>query len=434
MSSLEQLQVLIENEKINVNRLVCELIDATHSYIECVVLLGPRQVGKTTLAKTIYESKFGGVYRDLERRSDREDVGYGQDFFKRHKRRMILLDEIQECEYLFPEIKVHIDEQRYEENEDCKFVLLGSASLDLQVKTVASLTGRVAFREMSGILLSELIDALSDKIEITSDDELAESYKNLTVLLMLRGGMPQSLFAKSGERSRDVRTEFIDSYVQNDVLKYGLIVDRVTLQDCLEFIALVNGSQFEIGTYTTRLKTSGQKVQDAMSALRQMLLLRIIKPWKEINGKSVTLSKHTKVYIRDTGLLSSLLDIDSPQSLVASKHIGAIWEGFVIESLIGIAQSTGSFKNCFYYRTHDGDSELDFIIEFRDRTKWGIEIKYSEPDRLNAGNVLAAETVGVNRRLVIYNGVRRFKLHDGFEAMPLFEALDEVLKHKSRRV
>ena len=430
MPSLEQVQSLIENEKFFVDRLVTNAVDIEHTYVECVTLLGPRQVGKTTLARTYYEKKIGGVYRDLEKSKDREEVGTGSDFFERHKDRIIVLDEIQECEYLFPNIKVHIDEQRFAENSNCKFLLLGSASLDLQKKSVASLTGRVSFMAMTGILLTELINSLSDKIQVSSEEELLECHKSLTELLMFRGGMPLSLFAQSDALSLGNRSRFVNSYVKNDAEKYGLNVDQATLERCLKHIAMVNGTQFEIGTFTSKLITNRQRVQDAISALEQLLLLRVIDPWSEVNGRSVKISKHTKLYIRDSGLLVSLLRFKTPQSLLASRHIGAIWESFVIESLIGTAQSTGYFENCYYYRSHDGKSELDLVLEFTDGTVWGIEIKYSQSSSLNAGNIKATKNIGAKKQLVVHNGTENFETYGGFKAMPLHMALTTIREWK----
>ena len=433
MSSLEKMQSLIENDKFFVNRLVTNAIDVEHTYVECVTLLGPRQVGKTTLAKKQYEAKQGAIYRDLEKSKDREEVGSGSDFFECHKNRIIVLDEIQECEYLFPNIKVHIDEQRFAENSNCKFLLLGSASLDLQKKSVASLTGRGSIMEMTGILLIELINSLSDKIQVSSEDELLECHKSLTELLMFRGGMPLSLFAKSDARSLGNRSRFVRSYVENDVEKYGLNVDKLTLQSCLEYIAYSNGQQFEIGRFTKRLLTNSLRVQDAISALEQLLLLRVVQPWKKYNGQNPKVSKHTKVYIRDSGLLSSLLGFENTKQLLNSRRICTIWESFVIESLIGTAQSMGIYRNCFYYRTHEGNSELDLVLEFTDRSTWGIEIKHSEPKRLSSGNITAAKTVGVNKRLAIHNGTESYDIKGGFKAMPLHKALDAVKEWKTRK-
>ncbi len=432
MLSYEQLQSMIENENSHVDRLICEAIDSKLKRFECVALLGPRQVGKTTLAKSYFQTKLGGVYRDLEQSKAKAEVGTGTDFFDKHKDRIIILDEIQECPNLFPNIKVHIDEQRFEANKNCRFLLLGSASLDLQRQTAASLTGRAAFMQMTGILLPELINSVSPKINLSTKEDTLRCYKGLTDLLVFRGGMPQSLFAESDEESLDKRKEFVGLYVQNDVEKYGLNVDKNTLESCLDYIAKENGQQFEIGTYKMNLKTSGQKILDSISALTQVLLVRLIDPWKKHNGQTHKVTKHSKVYIRDSGMLVSLLGIDDVHLLLESKHIGAIWESFVIESLVMTAQSIGILRNCFYYRTHKGECELDLILEFQDRKKWGIEIKHSEPKQLNTGNITAAERVGVNKRLVIHNGTNTYKVNGGFEAMPLNQALEAIRKRNPR--
>ncbi len=431
MSFHKQLQTLLKSAMFRVDRLICDTIEETLERKECVALLGPRQIGKTTLARSHFEKKLGGVYRDLELSEAQEEVGTGSKFFKRNKGRIIILDEIQERKILFPNIKVHVDEQRFVGNKKCKFLLLGSASLELQKKSVASLTGRVSQIQMTGILLTELINSLTNDIRKTVEQDLPESYKQLTDLLMFRGGMPLSLFAISDERSLREREEMVDSYVEHDIEKYGLNVDKLTLERGLDFIAKVNGSQFEISTYTKHLKTDRQRVHDLISALSQLLLLRVIDPWSEFNGRTVKVTKHTKVYIRDSGLLAYLLKIDDTPSLLTSNRIGSVWESFVIESLIGTAQSIGVYRNCYYYRTHKGESELDFILEFRDGTKWGIEIKHSEPENLNSGNITAATTVGVQRRLVIHNGTNSYEITGGFEAMPLHEALDEILEKRS---
>ena len=432
MTSRRQLQTLLENEKFHVDRSISSVIDATQAHIECVTLLGPRQIGKTTLATSYYKDKMGAVYRDLEKPVAKEEIGNGSEFFDRHKDSLIVLDEIQECEHLFPSIKVHIDEQRRAENDKCKFLLLGSASLELQRRSASSLTGRLAMKEMTGILLLELIGALSDKIDVSSGDELPESYKSVTELLMFRGGMPPCLFAKSDFESNNLREYFVENNVSLDLARYGFNIDKTTVEQCLKHTASVNGQQFAIGTYTSKLSKTAEKVHDAMNALEQLLLLRTLEPWREVNGRSSKVSKHSKVYIRDSGLLTCLLDFESVESLLDSRRIGLVWEGFVIESLIGTAQCARNFRNGYFYRTHKGDSELDFVLEFDDGATWGIEIKYSEPKRVNAGNIDAAQSVGASRRLAIHNGTRSYKINGGFEAMPLHKVLEAVRDRPSK--
>ena len=231
MTSRRQLQTLLETKKFHVDRSISSVIDATHAHIECVTLLGPRQIGKTTLATSYYKDKMGAVYRDLEKPVAKEEIGNGSEFFDRHKDSLIVLDEIQECEHLFPSIKVHIDEQRRAENDKCKFLLLGSASLELQRRSASSLTGRLAMKEMTGILLLELIGALSDKIDVSSGDELPESYKSVTELLMFRGGMPPCLFAKSDFESNNLREYFVENNVSLDLARYGFNIDKTQLNN-----------------------------------------------------------------------------------------------------------------------------------------------------------------------------------------------------------
>ena len=193
---------------------------------------GPRQIGKTTIAKSHFEQNLGAVYRDLEISKARDEVGTGHEFFEHHKRRISILDEIQECGYLFKEIKGFIDEQRFAKNRDCRFLLFGSASLDVQRHAFSSLAGRVCQLQMFGILPTELIRALLEFLPSTSEDELLETNRKITELLMFRGGMPLSLLAKSDEASARVRKQFIETYVHNDIERYNLNVDPRTLRYC----------------------------------------------------------------------------------------------------------------------------------------------------------------------------------------------------------
>ena len=428
MPSHKQLQEILEGNDLHVDRLIVSEIERRLGYIECVTLFGPRQIGKTTLANAHFEQKLGAVYRDLENSHVRAVVGSGGRLFEENKNRIIILDEIQECEFLFKNTKVFIDEQRFAKNRNTKFLLVGSARLDVQRKAFSSLAGRVTQIQMFGILPTELTRSFDGIIPSKSEDESRLNSKKITELLMFRGGMPLSLLAKSDQDSLTVRSNFIETYVLNDIDRYGLKIDYSTLSNCLRFIASVNGKQFEIGKFTKHLKTTGENVQAAIRALEQLLLIRAVRPWSPYNGTGVRVSRHNKVYVRDSGLLASLLEIEDLSALLGNKHLGSIWEGFVIESVIGTAISAGNSKNYSFYRTHKGNNELDLILEFLDGTSWGIEIKHSEPKKVNFGNIQAASEVGVNRRLVIHNGTRSYNLNGGFEAMPLHQALNEILE------
>lgn len=429
MPSHRDIQNILESTDLLIDRSVSFAIEDRLKHIECITLLGPRQIGKTRLANSHFVLKRGAVYRDLEDRGVREEIGYGRVFFEKHKNRIIILDEIQECEYLFKNIKAFIDRQRSANNKDCRFLLFGSASLDLQRKAFSSLAGRVNEMEMSGILPTELISALSGIIP-SDEEEALLTYRRITELLMFRGGMPLSLFAESDQESLNIRTNFVDSYVRKDIENYGLNVDRATLEECLSHIAKVNGKQFNIGTFTRNLIAGRKEVQNTIEALEQLLLIRAIEPWSDINGFSVRVTRHTKMYLRDSGLLLSLLGIRDLASLLNSKHLEMVWEGFVIESVIATAIGAGKFYKCAFYRTHGGSDELDLIVEFWDGSTWGFEIKLSEPEHVSSGNIRAANAVGVDRRLVIHNGTGTYDLNGGFKAMPLHQALNEILQSK----
>lgn len=430
MPSHKQLQAVLETRDLYINRLIATEIEQLLGSIECVTLHGPRQIGKTTLAKSHFKQKLGAIYRDLEDSEDRAEIGTGRAFFERNKKCIIILDEIQECEFLFKNIKAFIDRQREVKNRSCRFLLFGSADLDVQKNAFSSLTGRVAQIQMSGILLTELIRAFDGIFPHDSEQEALLTCQKITELLMIRGQIPLSLCAGSELESSRTRKRFVETIVKKDIDHFDLNTDSSTLNRCFRFIARVNGQQVQLDTYTKQLKTNGVKVQAAIDALEQLLLIRAVEPWSPINGSSSRVSKHTKIYIRDSGLLLSQLSIRNLNALLNSRHLGSVWEGFVIESVIGTAINTGYYYNCSFYRTHKGDSELDLVLEFEDGETWGIEIKHSEPDNIKAGNIRAASEVGVDRRLVIHNGIRSYNLSGGFEAMPLHRALDEIMKKR----
>lgn len=426
MPSGEQLQSLIENANLPVNRLVRESIEEDHRILECVILHGARGVGKSTLAKNYYEAKLGGVYRDMETSEAKEEVGTGDSFFNHHKDTIIILDEMYECDYLFPCVRAFIDERRMARDRSCKFLILCSADLNSQRKLISRLAGRIASRRMTGVLLPELIASLSDKIPANSGDDLLQTYSSLTDLLMFRGGMPKSLFAKSDGDSLRERSEWIDEVVQNDCDRYRLEADKKILAGSLNVIAMECGRPFKISIFAKKLKTGQQKAQKSIMALGQMQIVRLIYPWSEFD-QTDRVSTGIKAYIRDSGLLASVLGIADVHAMRASKHLSTVWKSFVIESLIGTVDSIGrlgDFGNCYYYRTHNGDSELDLIFEFKFGQKWGVVIGYAEPEQVSAGNISAAITVGVDRRLAIHNGTATYDINGGFQAIPLHKALD----------
>ncbi len=440
MTELDIMQYLPVRPKKYVDRHVGKLIERRFNGVECIVLLGPRQIGKSTLARTHFVEKKGAVYRDLEDESVKNEIGNGLNFFKKYKDRIVILDEIQENPVLFRSVKVHIDQQRFEENRESKFLLLGSVSLEQQRGSAKSLTGRSMDIQMTGILLNEILDVLPDSF--TSPSETAELksklsnslYNQLNNLLLIRGGMPDSLFAADSEESQLILTRMVNTYVQNDLRSFGLNVDANKFFDCLNLIAKTNGLQYELGRFARKLEFNREEVQESISALEQLLLIRKLHPLNGFGKLKVKLSKQPKLYIRDSGILSSRLGINDLTSLTKSGRIGEVWEGFVVETIISAAINAGIYKDCRYFRTYQGHLELDLVLELSKGGLWGIEIKRSAFSQPSQGTIEAAQMIEVDRRIVVHAGNEKVELNGGFKGLPLIEVLNEIKRLGESRV
>ena len=435
MSNLDIEQYIANRPNIYIDRHVRRVIESRLSIIESVILLGPRQIGKSTLSTEYFAKELGAVYRDLEDGKSKNEIGDGQEFFRRHKDKIIILDEIQESPALFKSIKVHIDEQRRKGDKSTKFLLLGSASLDLQTKSSKSLTGRSSQVQMTGILLNELLESLPDCISSPSDNTQPHSEKPETLpnplteilnLLLIRGGMPSSLFANDSSESRLILTSAVESYVQRDVRSFGFNVDANKLFDCLTHIAKTNGQQYELGRFARKLESDRTEVNASISALEQLLMIRKLAPLNGFGKYKVKLSKQPKLYIRDSGILSSRLDISTVQGLRDSGRLGEIWEGFVIETIIGAATNAGIYEDCRYFRTHRGDLELDMVLNLSQGGTWGIDAKFSDASQPSQGNIDAAQMIKVDRRIIVHAGMDAVQLNGGFTGLPLIEVLKEL--------
>ena len=427
MNEVDFLHFFANQANFYVDRHIRRIVERSWNTFESVVLLGPRQIGKSTLAKTYFVEQLGAVYRDLEDELTKNEIGNGREFFRQHQDRIIILDEIQESPVLFRSVKVHIDEQRYEKGKKSKFLLLGSASLDLQRIYAKSLTGRSSQIQMTGVLLNELIQGLSDLFSLETDShETKKSISNLVSLMLVRGGIPNSLFASSSDDSQQILTSIVETNVQNDLRSFGLNVDADKLFDCLNLIAMTNGQQYDLQRFARKLEFNRQEVTDSIRALEQLLLVRKLPPLNGFGKYEESLAKQPKLYIRDSGILCSRLDISSTDSLAGNRNIGEIWEGFVIESIIGVAISAGVYKDCRYFRTHIGDLELDMVLKLKDGTLWGIEIKHSETDQPTPNNIKAAEMINVDRKIMIHAGTEDIKRNGGFRGLPLYKVMTEL--------
>ncbi len=358
-----------------------------------VVLLGPRQVGKTTLALACGEA-LGGWYLDLESRRDLSKLADPEDYLSRHEERLVILDEIQRVPDLFPSLRGLIDEGRRRGRRTGRFLLLGSASLELVQQGSESLAGRIAYVELAPL----------DAIETGSEP---------VTRLWLRGGFPESYLAGSDAASGEYRDFLIRSYLERDVPLHGSRLGAGKIRRLWTMLAHAQGGLANLATLSRNLEIDVRTVTAQLELLERMLLLRRLQPWHANVGKRLV--KSPKLYLRDSGLVHELLGIGDLEALLGHPVVGASWEGFVIENLLACAPPrTGAW----FYRT-SGGAEIDLLIEFRGGKCWAVEIKRGLSPQVSRGFHSALDDVKPAAAFVVHGGDDRFKLKQGVEAIGL---------------
>jgi predicted AAA+ superfamily ATPase len=365
-----------------------------------VVLTGPRQVGKTTLALAIAEDR-PATYLDLESEADRARLAEPELYFADHADELLVLDEIQRLPGLFETLRGVIDRGRREGKGDGRFLLLGSASLDLLAQSGESLAGRVAFAELTPFGLTEVGAERLDR-------------------LWIRGGFPESFLAGGGDASLRWRRDFIRTYLERDIPQLGPRIPAETLRRLWTMLAHSQGGLLNAANLARGLGVSGATVGRYLDLMVDLLLVRRLPPRLGNAGKRLVRSP--KVYLRDSGLLHSLLGIADKEALLGHPVVGASWEGLVIENLIGTA---GTEAAPSFYRTSNG-TEVDLVLSWPDGKEWAIEVKRSLSPRLERGMRSALADIGPERSFVVYPGEERFGLGDGTEAIGLAELCGEL--------
>ncbi|MGE0613387.1 MAG: ATP-binding protein, partial [Hyphomicrobiales bacterium] len=392
------------------------------------------QVGKTTLALEIFKSFPDAVYLDLQSPEDINRLGDGEAFFREHPYALIVLDEIQVRPELFGVLRSQIDKRRRDLGDKRgRFFILGSASLSLRREASETLAGRISESHLPGLQLIEVIGPRAVRAETaTTIDELQASLvesdqhdpvqsKELTDRLWLRGGFPLSFRAGDDTTSLEWRRDFIQTYVQRDVTALGLNIDGDRLRRFWELLAARQGGLWNDGnSFCLDLGLRKPQIYECMGALTDLLLVRELRPWFANVGKRLT--KSPKFYVRDSGLLHALLNLNSLEHVIGHDIAGHSWEGFAIETLINVAPR--NHNSFFYY--DDSGAEIDLILELPKSGFWAIEVKLGDKPQVRPGSVTAAETVKASRRILIHSGPETFKSKGGFEAMPLLDACAAV--------
>lgn len=353
------------------------------SYFPAVALLGPRQVGKTTLAQLV-QSKLGrsSVYFDLERSSDL--AKFQQDpvlFLEQFADQTVILDEIHRLPNLFPDLRGLIDRNR----QPGRFVLLGSASPDLLKNNSESLTGRIAYVELTPFQLRELPHT---------------DYQTH----WLRGGFPNSMLAPTTDLSAIWRDDFIRNYVERDLPQLGLSASPIQSQRLLTLLANQQGGLLNQSALANALQVRNPLMTSYLNFLEQAFLVRRLQPYYTNIGKRLT--KTPKLYLRDTGLLHQLLRLYDASALFGHPVVGGSWEGYVIEQLLPMLRYD---QLPFFYRTADG-AEVDLVIESQGQIQLAIEIKLSDTPTLSKGITVALQDLGNPPLLVVTPSASSYQL------------------------
>ena len=365
-----------------------------------VGLLGPRQVGKTTLAWTLSDGR-PALYLDLEKAGDRAKLAEPAQFLARHEDKLVVLDEIQRVPGLFAELRGVIDQGRRAGRGKGRFLLLGSAAVELLQQASESLAGRIVFAELGPL-------------------HVAETGAKRAEALWVRGGFPPSLLAEDDAASLEWRQAFIRTYLERDIPQLGPRIPAETLRRFWTMLAHEQGGLINAAKLASALGVSGQTVGRYLDVLCDVLLVRRLAPWSVNTGKRLVRSP--KIYVRDSGLVHALLGLETLDEVLAHPIAGVSWEGWAIEALLAVAPAG---TEVFFYRTGAG-AEIDLVLEWPGGKRWAVEFKRSLTPVLARGFHEGCKEIEPERKIVVYPGTESFPLGNDVEAMSLIQAMTFV--------
>jgi len=367
-----------------------------------VAILGPRQVGKTTLAHLLAsEISPEPIYLDLETASDLAKLKEPELYFETHEDRTIILDEIQRIPEIFATLRGIIDRRKRAGKKSGQFLMLGSASLDLLQQSSESLAGRIAYARLSGLKVTEI-------------------QANDADLLWLRGGFPDSFLSENEMDSFQWRQSFISTYLERDIPQFGVRIPSSTLRQFWTMIAHIQGGILNLSKLAANLGVSVPTVSRYLDLLEDLFLVRKLAPCSSNIGKR--LIRTPKVYIRDSGLTHALLKIKDFEELLSHPVLGGSWEGYIIENIVSGLPEWVSF---YFYRTSAG-AEIDLVIEINPKKIIAIEIKRSLSPSVTKGFVLGCEDIKATHKYFVYPGKEKFPLSKDISAIPLLEMMKEL--------
>lgn len=371
------------------------------SEFPAVALLGPRQVGKTTLALQWAEQDGRALYLDLEDPADLARLSDPHSFLQANEKRVLILDEIQRAPHLFPLLRGVIDRRRRAGLKTGQFLLLGSASGALLAQSAQSLAGRVAYLELPPL----------SSLEVPGEDLMR---------LWCRGGFPQAFLAPDDAASLRWRHQFISTYLERDIPQLGPRIPAQTLRRLWTMLAHEQGQTVQAARLAASLAISAQTVARYIDVLCDVMLVRRLQPWAANHGKRLV--RTPKLLVRDSGLAHALLGLGTLDEVLSHPVAGGSWEGWVIENLLAAAPH--GTQACFY-RSSAG-AEVDLVLELSSQQRWAVEIKRSSAPTVSRGFHIAADDLEATHRFVAHGGSERFPLGKNVQAVPVPDLIREL--------
>lgn len=369
-----------------------------------VVILGPRQIGKTTLARELAAQTPGSVYLDLEDPDQAARLADPARYLARHADSLTILDEVQRMPGLFNVLRGQIDLRRRLGRRTRHFLLLGSASRALLNQSAESLAGRVVYYELPGL----------DAQEVGEGNDRDK--------LWLRGGFPDSFTARSDAASARWRLAFVRTYLEREVPHLGVRVPASTLRRFWTMLAHRQGGLLNASALAQSLGVAPPTASRYVDMLVDLLLARRLPPYFANVGKRLV--KAPKVYIRDTGILHALLGLRTYDDLLSHPVVGPSWEGFAIENLLAVAPFG---TDAWFYRTRAG-AEIDLLLLLPDQRLWAVEVKRSPVRKTSRGFEIAAADLDVAERFVVHSGDAAYPLSERTTALPLDALMARLAK------
>lgn len=360
-------------------------------------IVGPRQVGKTTLVKQ-YLNDLNAIYLDLEKNSDINKLNDPELFFSQNHDKTIILDEIQHQPSIFPLLRAVIDENR----KPGRFVILGSASPSLLRQSSESLAGRINYLEMSPLSI------LETKTQVSTED------------LWIYGGFPEPALSLNPGFVQDWYRNFTTSYIQRDLPQYGLSADPRVTRQFLMMIASGHGGILNYSTYAKSLGLTVPTIKTYLGFLLDAFLLRELPTWS-VNTKK-RLVKSPKIFYRDTGMLHYLLGIKSMEGIFGNIVLGTSWEAFIINQISSVLKTDDEM---YFYRTQDG-AEIDLLIRRNNQWLAAAEIKFSASPKLTKGTYLAMEDLGIKFLHVIIPREENYPIAKNIQVVGLKHFLQTI--------